>query len=198
MANGKVCTGFSLPYVAQYAANGGTVTYSDPIQLARGVDVSIEPETADDNVFYADNVAAETDSGTLTGGTVTLTVDGLLNAAKEFIMGLTSAEQVSGVSVYKFGNSANPPYVGIGFIVRYQSDGVVTYSFVVIAKARFSIAGLSAATQEESIGWQTQELTAQILRDDSADHVWKYESATEYTSEDLALTDMLKLLGQTP
>ncbi len=195
MANGKVCTGFSFPYVAKYAASAGTVTYSDPIPLARGVDVSIEPETADDNVFYADNIAAETDSGTLTGGTVTLTVDGLLNVAKKFIMGLEEPGTVSGVDVFKYGDSANPPYVGIGFIVRYQSDGVVSYSFVVIAKARFSIAGLSAATQEESIDWQTQELTAQIMRDDSADHIWKLESSTEYASEDLAKTDMLTVLG---
>ena len=29
MAAGRVCTGFSLPYVAKYAASGGTITYSD-------------------------------------------------------------------------------------------------------------------------------------------------------------------------
>ena len=77
-AAGKVITGFSSPYVAKYSASGGTVTYSDGMRLARGVSVSINPEVGDANPFYADNVEAETVPGTFTGGTATLTVDGLL------------------------------------------------------------------------------------------------------------------------
>ena len=51
MAVGRVCTGFSLPYIAKYAATGGTITYSDVQKLARGVSVSIEPESSDSNNF---------------------------------------------------------------------------------------------------------------------------------------------------
>ena len=50
-AAGKVCTGFSLPYVALY--NNGT--YTSGQKLARGVDVTVSPESSDDNKFYADN-----------------------------------------------------------------------------------------------------------------------------------------------
>lgn len=196
-ANGKVCTGFSFPYVAEYAANGGTVTYSDPMVLARGVSVDISPETGDDNIFYADNVAAESAGVSFTGGTATLTVDGLLEATKKFVMGLPTATTVSSVSIYKYGDDATPPYVGIGFVVRYQSDGVVSYSFVILTKAKFSLASLSAATQGEAIEWQTQELTAQLFRDDSTNHDWKYESATEYSTEAAAVADMVKILGGT-
>ena len=46
MANGRVCTGFSKPYVAVYSATGGTIKYESGQDLARGVDVSIEPETS--------------------------------------------------------------------------------------------------------------------------------------------------------
>ena len=81
MAAGRVCTGFSLPYVAKYAASGGTITYSDGQKLARGVSVSIEPESSDDNNFYADNILAESAGTTFTGGDLNLTVDGLLAAA---------------------------------------------------------------------------------------------------------------------
>ena len=71
-AAGKVCTGFSKPYVAKYAAAGGTVTYSDAQVLARGVEVSLEVESGDANNFYADNIAAETIAGAFTSGTLTL------------------------------------------------------------------------------------------------------------------------------
>ncbi len=91
-AAGKVCPGFSKPYVALYSASGTTLTYTSGQKLARGVDVSIEPESSDDNKFYADNVEAETDAGTFSGGTLSLTVDGLLQAAESLIMGLPAAD----------------------------------------------------------------------------------------------------------
>ena len=54
MAAGKVCTGFSLPYVALYSASGNTVSYTSAQKLARGVNVDISPDNSDDNNFYAD------------------------------------------------------------------------------------------------------------------------------------------------
>ena len=59
-AAGKVCTGFSKPYVAKYSNAGGVVSYSGCMQLARGVSVSLSLDTTDDNNFYADNIVAET------------------------------------------------------------------------------------------------------------------------------------------
>ena len=46
MANGRVCTGFSKPYVALYNEASGVITYSGGMILARGVSVEIEPDTA--------------------------------------------------------------------------------------------------------------------------------------------------------
>lgn len=186
MAAGKVCTGFSLPYVATYSASGGSVTYADGQKLARGVNVTISPEAADDNVFYADNVAAETIGGTFSGGTVTLTVDGLLVAAERLIMGLPAAtSQAVGsgtVSVYEYGDAQEIPYVGIAFIARYMSDGVTTYVPFLLTKARFNTFETAAATQEDAIDWQTQSLEAVLMRDDTANHNWK-KLAEDQTSE---------------
>ena len=81
MANGRVITGYSLPVVAVYSAEGTTVSYGDVTALARGVNITVDVETADSNDFYADNVLAESASGTFSGGTATLTVDGLKDAA---------------------------------------------------------------------------------------------------------------------
>ena len=184
-AAGKVCTGFSMPYVAKYSNVGNVVTYSGVMQLARGVSVSLSLDTTDDNVFHADNVSAETAAAIFTGGTATLTVDGLLAAAEKFILGLPETTKVmSGgeqVDVSHYGDGMEIPYVGIGFVVRYQSAGVVTYAPVVLAKARFQQPGLDAATQEKSIDWQTQELTATLMRDDTASHDWKLVGADQPT-----------------
>ena len=57
---GKVCIGFSDPYVAKYNENGGTISYTEGMKLARGVSVKVSPEVSDGNTFYADNIAAET------------------------------------------------------------------------------------------------------------------------------------------
>lgn len=197
MAAGKVCTGFSLPYVAVYSNSGSTISYASGQKLARGVSVSVAPEVADNNNFYADNVLAESVNGMFTGGTVTLTVDGLLPAAEKLIFGLGNASTVSTVSVYTYGDSATPPYVGIGFIARYMSDGATSYKAVVLTKCKFSLPTEEAATQEDQISWQTQALNATIMRDDSEDHVWKYVGATEYTSESAAEADLKKLLSIT-
>lgn len=197
MAAGKVCTGFSMPYVAKYSATGGTVTYSEAMRLARGVSVEVAPEVGDDNKFYADNIAAETAPGTFTGGTVTLTVDGLLEAAEKFIMGLPAERTVNGVSVMAYGDSANPPYVGIGFLARYMSDGVTTYTPIVLTKARFSQPNTSASTQEDAIDWQTQELSASLMRDDTANHEWKWIGA-DCATEEAGVAALQALLGGDP
>lgn len=182
-AAGKVLTGFSLPYVALYGHTGTTVSYSSGQKLARGVSVSIEPESGDENNFYADNIAAESSPGVFTNGTVTLTVDGLLAAAERLIMGLPEADAQG---FMHYGDDMSIPYVGIGFICRYQSDGEVTYTPVILRKCRFTSPGTEANTQEEEIDWQTQELEAAILRDDTAKHDWKYvggDEATEAAAE---------------
>ena len=181
-AAGKVCVGFSKPYVAVYSNSGTTITYSDGRVLARGVDVSIEPETSDDNKFYADNTEAETDAGTFSGGTLSLTVDGLHQDAESLIMGLPAADQSGWIS---YGDSQTVPFVGVGYIAKYMSGGEITYVPTVIPKVVFNQISSSHATSEDSLNFQTQALTAQIKRADDADRSWKYLGEPQ-TTEALA------------
>lgn len=172
MAAGKIITGFSKPYVGLYAASGGTVTYSKGMELARGVNASTDYQVGDSNPFYANNVESENVPGTFTGGTATLTVDGLFAEAEKLIFGLPEPESFEygenkTAQVYNYGEAAVPPYVGIGFIIRYMSDGLTTYAPYVLTKSRFKMSGNEAATQGESIEWQTRELTADLMRDDT-------------------------------
>lgn len=176
MAAGKVLTGFSLPYVALYTANGGTVTYSNGQRLARGVSISIEAEAESDNIFYADNISAESAPGIFTSGTATITVDGLKQAAERLIMGIPEPDTDGFIH---YGESLTIPYVGIGVICRYMEDGVTTYTPVILTKARFVTPGIDATTASETIEWQTQELTATLLRDDTSNHDWKLVGGEE-------------------
>lgn len=174
MANGRVITGFSKPYVALYTAtaSGGsyTISYSSGQILARGVEIQIEPETTDDNNFYADNVIAENEAGLFTGGTLTLTVDGLKDTANKLIYGLPIADDEDW---YNYDNTQAIPFVGFGAVIRVQEAGVVSYVPIVLPKIQFNDTGMTAATQEDSIDWQSAELTAQIFRDESVKQTWK-------------------------
>ena len=190
MANGRVITGYSLPVVAVYTAEGSTVSYGNVTALARGVNITVDVETADSNDFYADNVLAESASGTFSGGTATLTVDGLKEAARTLIMGLPTATSLtvgsSTVDVYEYDDRQSAPYVGIGFIVRVMEEGVTSYIPYVLPKCLFSADGIDAATQEEEIDWQTTELEATIFRDDSEHHRWRRVGAAQTTEANAA------------
>lgn len=187
-AAGKVCTGFSKPYVAKYSNTGGVVTYSGVMLLARGVKVSPSLNTVAADPFFADNVSAETAEEVFTSGVVTLTVDGLMAEAEKFIFGLpepTTMEVGSKqVKIESYGDGMHIPYMGIGFVVRYQSAGVVTYTPTVFTKARFKPSATEAETQGESISWQTQDLEANLSRDDTSHHNWKLVGEDQATEED--------------
>lgn len=192
-AAGKVCTGFSKPYVAIYGANGGVVSYTRGQQLARGVNVNIAPNTSNDNKFYADNQEAESAAGKFTGGTLTLNVDGLFVSAERLIMGLPAAG-ADGFTEY--GDDQEAPDMGFGYIARYMSAGVETFTPIVLAKVKFNQPSSEAATQEEEIDWQTQELTATIMRAENANHSWKY-IGDDYNTEEGAEAALRTKLGIT-
>ena len=186
-----VTTGFSKPYVAKYNATGQTVTYSGGMPLGRGVSLSLDVETADDNNFYADNVLAESESTNFTSGTANITVDGLKNAAAVLILGLGSPQPLqvneTPVQMQGYGKSMAAPYVGYGCVRRTQMQGKVQYWPYILPKVKFSIPGDEIETSEDQINWQTQGLSAAVQRDDTAAANWKLISeegmATEAEAE---------------
>lgn len=183
-AAGRVCTGFSKPYVASYSASGTTVTYSSGQKLARGVSVNLQPESSEDNNFYADNVVAESGAGEFVGGTAEIEVDGLLVATENLVFGSPAADEDGWVAD---GDGSSAPFVGVGFVVRWMSDGVTTYQPVILPKGKFSIPEEERATQEDEIEWQTTTLVLTMMRDDTTSKAWRYRGAevsTESAAED--------------
>ena len=172
-----VTTGFSEPYIAKYSNTGTTVSYSSGMKLGRGVSMSIEVESADDNNFYADDIVAETETGTMTSASATVTVDGMEPEVAAFALGLPAATEESigddTVEVYDYDDRMNPPFLGLGVLRRVMLNGVQYWVPIVFTKVKMNIPSDEANTQEDQIDWQTQELEMTILRDDSANRRWK-------------------------
>lgn len=196
-----VTIGFSYPRVAKYSAAGTTVTYSGGMALGRGVSVSLDVESASDNNFYADNRLAESETGVFTSGTLTATVDGLDNAAATLILGLPAPESVTvneePVKMQGYGDAIKPPYVGFGFVWATQQDGVISYYPVVYPKVKFGIPGEERNTKEDQTDWQTQELEATVMRDDTTAHNWRRVAVTGFATEEEALAVVDKILSIT-
>jgi len=190
MANGKVITGYSCPIVAKYSFASNTISYSNVMALARGVEVQMEVEIGDATNFYADNTIAEAVAGQFNGATATFTVDGLKDAARNMIAGLVTSGSItvgsSTVATKVYDDLQVIPYVGIGFVVRYMENGVTTYAPIILPKAQFSPESLEASTQGEEVEFQTTELVATIMRADDAGHSWKV-IAEDQTTEANAL-----------
>ena len=62
-------------------------------------------------------------------------------------------------------------------------------------KCRFRPYAEDFDTQEAQIDWQTLELTADFLRDDTAKHNWKYVSDTAFTAESTAVAALQSFLS---
>ena len=166
--------GLSKPYYAPYTNNSGTVTYGDLVSLAKACEMSIDLDDAEDVILYADNGPAERASG-FTGGTLTLTVDELSIAAAGAILGISpsSSTSPSGTSnTLTFGGTTAAPYLGFGIVVKKQVSGSIKWMAVALKKVQFHIPSIEATTQGETIEFQTPELTATILRDDSSSQNW--------------------------
>ena len=179
--------GLSKPKYAVYTADNGTVTYNDGGVLAKAIECSIEINSTEDNNLYADNGIAES-VRMFANGTLTLKTDDLTPEVSAAILGLhtQSVGTIAGVTDTNvneivYDDRQVTPYLGIGMIVKKIKNGVTMWRGIVLPKVMFSINSDSATTQGESIEWQTPELSATIMRDDTANHQWKREAV--FTTE---------------
>lgn len=173
--------GLSKPYAAVYANTGSTVTYSSGAVCGKAVSLDISLDDGSDNILYADNAPAESDNQ-FAGGTLTLTTDDLYADVMTSFLGMEEAA-VSGTGLpagakwYKNNDNQVTPYLGFGAIAKKKVGGAIKYVAIVFQKIQFANLSQSIETQGESINWQTPEITAQIMRSDSASHDWRWISS---------------------
>lgn len=185
---GRVATGLSEFWAATYNNANGVITYTNAFKIGRAVNWEISPEDGGDNIFYADNKAAEDLGGTSGTGETTLTIDGLLFTTANKLAGITA---VDGVAKY---TSAARPYFGVGAVIKRLSGGEISWQRIILHKVKFNDVGTSAATQGETVEAQTQEISGTFFPDDQAVPAWKtvYEDAA---SEAAALAFIQGFLG---
>lgn len=166
--------GLAKPYYAKYANNNGVVTYSDGGLIGRAVEAQMELEDTEAIVLYADNVAAESVASFSTG-TLTLTVDELSVATAGAILGITPVAVTSpgtGTTL-EFKSGQAIPYLGLGLIVNKVVNNVNVYMGLILNKIQFRIPAGDYSTMGETIEFQTPELEATIMKDDTSDGVWQ-------------------------
>lgn len=197
--------GLSKPYYAIYNENNGTPTYSGGGLIGKATEMTLELEGAEANVLYADNGPAESDNQ-FAGGSLTLSTDDLLPTPMLAILGLKQeAMDIDDVTTSSpqwiiYDDDQEIPYVGFGGIVKAKQNGVTKWIAVVLTKIQFANPGVNAVTQGETIEWQTSELTANVMRDDSAKHRWQMRSTPMDTEADAeaAIKDALNITNPSP
>lgn len=198
LAVGAVGTGFRFPTVARYNGNGAPGSHTDGRRLARGVRMSLNVQTADGNVFYADDGAAESNSARFSSGTMNLTVDGLLPESERMVNGLPEEELVKvgerDIPITRTGDDATAPNVGYGAIRVYESNGIELFRCIILPKVCFRQAGFDAETRTEQKNYQAQDLVADILRIEHGKRDWRWLGAL-YTTVEEAMADMDDLLA---
>lgn len=180
--------GLSKPYYAIYSNTGTTVAYSKGGVIGKYTEFSLELEDGDNNILYADNGPAESDNS-FAGGTATVTTDDLIAERMLAILGLKkeaiTTPELSTKDAYwlVFDDDQDTPYIGLGGIIKKKINNATKYQAFILTKIQFTNPGLEAVTQGETIEWQTQELSATIMRSDEAKARW-FMISNELDSEE--------------
>lgn len=154
-------------YYSKAKITDGVLTGYNGVQtMGKAISATFEPSDTDDNPLYANNGIAERDAAASSGGTLTLTLDRLTQAAFADLYGLTAesetAGQATGTGFNFTGEEVYAP-VGVAFIRWAQEDNnrdhhqAVIYSYVT-----FSPPSEEANTMGESVEWQTPEIEGTV------------------------------------
>lgn len=164
--------GLSKPFYAKYAAANQVVTYSGGGSMGKAVNAQIEPDDNDIAKFYADNGPAES-AQVFSGGTLTLEIDRLNASVVGDLFGITPGSSATPVgTTLNYSADGVVPYVGIGFIGKNIVSNTAEWIAFVLPKVQFSYPSFDLTTQGEEIEFSGNELTATILRDDTASANW--------------------------
>lgn len=189
--------GLSIPVIADYKNEDGTVSYENPIVADHAVSYGISWTTSDNNAGYADNGIQENEKGSFQNGELTLGTADLPQDISKRLLGSKIGEEIEfgpttgKISVQEqiYDDDMSSPYLGFGIIEMHEIDGVIKYRPIWLHKVYFNIPEEAAETKGESVEWQTREITGQIMRSDQADnnlkHPWMTDAWTETESDAL-------------
>lgn len=194
--------GLSFPLFAKYANSAGTVTYSEAKFVGHAIEMDITVDAAEDNNLYGDNMIVESDSGTFSSGTLTLTTSELTPDVSKWLLGAKEVSRTIGsstVSEVVFDDDLSPIYCGFGGVIKHRINNDTKWQPIILTKVQPRIPDDAATTQEDEIEWQTHEIEFGIFRDDqnstNYNHPWKLTPAELMDTEQEAVAYLSAVLN---
>lgn len=155
--------------IGKYINTDGTVTYDTPISMGEAMSVELNL-TAAEGRLYAESRLAEYKK-LITGGTASVGVKYIPDAAKKLLFGMSENTRASGTSSVKSLKTTAKDiaqYVGMGFYAPDAVDGADKYTAVFVYKVLFGAPAYVYATKGDSLTFQTPTTTGEFMADDSS------------------------------
>lgn len=166
--------------IATMDDDGKVSGYGGVKTMGKAISANFTPANSDDNPLYANNGIAETDGGSVSGGTLTLTLDALKQDAIADLFGLTkkTASVTVGTATvtgsgFDYDGSETAATVGVAFVRQMQENndrGI--HEAVIFSSASFNMPNEEMQTLGESVEWQTPEIEGTVANNVDADHPW--------------------------
>ena len=168
---------YDLRYIqcAKYVNTDGVISFTDRQRVGDSMTANIELRFAEGRL-YAESTLAEY-IRKCTGGTISLGVKYIKEAAQKLMFGLTEKTRSitpqggTATSVKSLVTKRNTvgAYVGVSFYTPALYEGVEKYDCVFIGKCMFGEPSESTQTAGENIQFQTPVTNGEFLADDSED-----------------------------
>lgn len=167
-------TGFL--YVCAGVLNESTGVYNGGKYLGKSATFNVTPTTSDVK-DYGDNSVAETDTA-VTGGTVSLELNDMVNENYSFILG-HSVDEESGEVTFKSDDIA--PFLGIGAIGTSKRSGANKYIGKFYKKTQFKEPNDENATRQENTTFTHSTLEGNMFVPE--DGIWKEQQEFDKLEE---------------
>ena len=168
---------YDLRYIqcAKYVNTNGVITFTDKQKVGDAMTANIELRIAEGRL-YAESCLAEY-IRKCTGGTISLGVKYIKEAAKKLMFGLTEKTRsitptggtATSVTSLVTKRSTVGNYVGVSFYTPALYDGVEKYDCIFIGKCMFGEPSETLQTAGDTIQFNTPVTNGEFLADDSED-----------------------------
>lgn len=171
------------------------IEYSAGMVIGRMIGANINI-TRNSDGLYADDGLAESDNS-ITGGTVSINLDDLLEDAAEMVTGLKKTGDEGDYTYHETGEPS--PYGGLGYLRVRRINGKTKYVAYWCHKVQLAVASESASTKGSTITWQTPTLDGNLMGvENTADGEKHYRERKVYDTEGDAIkyiNDKAKILA---
>lgn len=162
---------FDLKYVqaAKYNNASGVISFTDKTKVGDAMTANMELKFAEGRLYAESSLAEYIRKAT--GGTISIGVKYILDAAQTLLYGATAAARtVNGKTIpgMVYAKTNIPSYVGVSFYAEDAIDGETKFTCVLAKRARFGPPSMKFETVGQNVTFQTPTTTGEMLSDHSA------------------------------